>query len=47
MIALLRGTIATCEVDRAIVDVGGVGYEIFATRRALEAWVIDALPQAS
>ena len=38
MIALLRGRIAASELDRAIIDVGGVGYEIFATRRALATW---------
>jgi holliday junction DNA helicase RuvA len=38
MIALLRGTIVQREPNRAVVDVQGVGYEVFAPNRAIEAW---------
>lgn len=38
MIALLRGTVVQRESGRAVVDVNGVGYEVFAPNRAIEAW---------
>lgn len=38
MIALLRGQLAYAEPGRAIIDVGGVGYEVLAPNRAIEAW---------
>lgn len=36
MIASLTGTLAAVDVDQAVVDVGGVGYLVFASRRTLE-----------
>jgi len=36
MIASLTGTLAAAEADQAIVDVGGVGYLVFASRRTME-----------
>jgi len=36
MIASLTGTLATRDSDQAVVDVGGVGYLVFASRRTLE-----------
>lgn len=38
MIALLRGRVAHREAGSCIVDVQGVGYEVFAPLRALETW---------
>jgi Holliday junction DNA helicase RuvA len=38
MIALLKGTVVHREPNRAIVEVRGVGYEVFAPNRAIEAW---------
>lgn len=38
MIALLRGKIALREMGRAVIDVQGVGYEIYAPQRAVDAW---------
>ncbi len=37
MIALLRGPVAALEEDRAIIDVQGVGYLVFASTRTLAA----------
>lgn len=39
MIARLAGRVVEREGTRAIVDVSGVGYEVFATNRALDGWV--------
>lgn len=36
MIASLTGTLAATDADQAVVDVGGVGYLVFASRRTLE-----------
>ncbi|HHO54448.1 MAG TPA: Holliday junction branch migration protein RuvA [Deltaproteobacteria bacterium] len=38
MIARLTGTLVHHEPNRGILDVHGVGYEIFATHHALAAW---------
>ncbi|MFT4623394.1 MAG: Holliday junction DNA helicase RuvA [Myxococcota bacterium] len=38
MIALLRGTVVHREQTRGIVDVRGVGYEVFAPSRSFDAW---------
>jgi len=36
MIASLTGTLASAATDQAVIDVGGVGYLVFASRRTLE-----------
>jgi Holliday junction DNA helicase RuvA len=36
MIAMLRGTLQSVAEDSAIIDVGGVGYLVFCSRRTLE-----------
>lgn len=41
MIAMLRGVLDSASEDSAIIDVGGVGYLIFCSRRTL-----DAMPSA-
>lgn len=38
MIAQLRGSLEQRDGTRALIDVNGVGYEIQATSRALDAW---------
>lgn len=38
MIARLSGHLVERDATRGIIDVGGVGYEVFATNRALDAW---------
>lgn len=38
MIALLTGTPLHRDVNRCIVDVNGVGYEVYATNRGMDAW---------
>lgn len=38
MIARLSGTLVHRDAGRCIVDVQGVGYEVWATSRALDAW---------
>lgn len=38
MIALLRGELYARDGNRAVIDVGGVGYEVFAPQRALDVW---------
>ncbi len=38
MIARLVGTLVAREPNRGIVDVGGVGYEVFAPSRSLDVW---------
>lgn len=38
MIGWLRGKVRHREANRCIVDVGGVGYEVFAPNRCLDAW---------
>lgn len=37
MIAFLRGRVAEVELDRAVIDVGGVGFAVFASGRQLSA----------
>jgi holliday junction DNA helicase RuvA len=37
VIASLTGKLAAADADQAVVDVGGVGYLVFASRRTLEA----------
>jgi Holliday junction DNA helicase RuvA len=37
MIAALRGTIDSLGADHAVIDVGGVGYLVFCSRRTLDA----------
>lgn len=41
MIATLRGRLVASEGARGVVDVNGVGWEVFATRRSLDAWAGD------
>ena len=36
MIAALSGSVLSCGADQAVIDVGGVGYLVFASRRTLE-----------
>ena len=36
MIAFLTGTLASRDLDRVVLNVGGIGYEIFVTERELE-----------
>ncbi|MCZ6859544.1 MAG: Holliday junction branch migration protein RuvA [Alphaproteobacteria bacterium] len=36
MIAALSGAVLYCGADQAVIDVGGVGYLVFASRRTLE-----------
>jgi Holliday junction DNA helicase RuvA len=38
LIAMLKGAVAHHEGTRAILDVRGVGYEVFAPSRSIEAW---------
>ncbi len=38
MIARLTGRLVHSDTGRGILDVGGVGYEVFAPNRALAAW---------
>ncbi|MCB9683815.1 MAG: Holliday junction branch migration protein RuvA [Alphaproteobacteria bacterium] len=38
MIATLRGKLVASEGARGVIDVNGVGWEVFATRRAFEEW---------
>ena len=42
MIALLKGLVASIEEDGAIIDVNGVGYRVFASRRTLSRLTPDA-----
>ena len=44
MIALLRGTPVYREVSRCVLDVQGVGYEVYATNRAMDTWFRDPEP---
>lgn len=41
MIAFLRGELIHHENNRGIVDVDGVGYEVFATTSALDRWAAE------
>jgi len=45
MIAKLRGLLDSSGEDWAVIDVGGVGYQITCTRRTL-GWLFDARPEA-
>jgi len=36
---MLTGRVAHCDGNRAVFDVHGVGYEVFAPTRVLEAWM--------
>lgn len=38
MIAMLTGTLAHTENQRAIIDVGGVGYEVVVPQRMVQQW---------
>lgn len=38
MIAMLRGSLVGASGNRGVLDVNGVGYEVFATATALERW---------
>jgi Holliday junction DNA helicase RuvA len=42
MIAWLRGRLAAREQTRAILDVQGVGYEVFAPNRTIDLWTASA-----
>jgi Holliday junction DNA helicase RuvA len=42
MIAMLRGRLLHRDGPRGILDVAGVGYEIFAPSRALDSWTGEA-----
>jgi len=44
MIGRLVGTLVDFDGNRGIVDVHGVGWEVFATSRALAAWSAEAGP---
>lgn len=44
MIAMLRGKLVRHASGRGVLDVAGVGYEVFATRGALERWTASAEP---
>ena len=37
MIARLTGTLAETSADGAVIDVGGVGYQVLASTRTLDA----------
>jgi Holliday junction DNA helicase RuvA len=41
---MLRGTLVAREAPRGVVDVQGVGWEVFATARALDGWAAAAEP---
>lgn len=41
MIARLRGSIVARDGTRCVVDVSGVGYEVFAPSKAIDAWGLD------
>ena len=45
MIAKLRGLLDSAGEDWAVIDVGGVGYEVTCTRRTL-GWLTEAQPDA-
>jgi len=40
MIGSLKGTVAIVDVETALIEVGGVGYEIFASARTLQNLVV-------
>ncbi len=42
MIAMLTGKLLHYADNRGVLDVHGVGYEVFATRRALQRWLEHA-----
>lgn len=45
MIAKLRGLLDSSGEDWAVIDVGGVGYQVTCTRRTL-GWLLDTRPDA-
>jgi Holliday junction DNA helicase RuvA len=44
MIAMLKGTLAHRSGNRGVLDVSGVGYEVFATGGALDRWSASTDP---
>ena len=43
MIAYLRGKVLTTTAETAILDVNGVGYEVYCTRGALNGLTVGAV----
>lgn len=44
MIAMLTGRLAARDGARGIIDVAGVGYEVFAATSVLDKWAVDSEP---
>ncbi len=42
MIGSLKGTVAAVDVDSALIDVGGVGYEVYGAARTLQNLAVGA-----
>ena len=40
MIGYLRGTLVESSEDSAILDVGGVGYELSCSQNTLDSWIV-------